>query len=98
MKPHADRCLPIPCAFDVAIGYWTGEPDWALVAEALQAASAGTLSRSEIDAWVRIGGGRTASLVVGEVAVLLEGEMIVLRGETAAVEELACVLERGFGS
>src|SRR5690242_8149413 len=95
MEPPAEHALPIPYAFDVAIGYWTGEPDWALVAEALRAACGGSLAVGETEAWLRSGG--AAPLVVGAVAVCLEGEAILLRGEAAAVEALACVLARAFG-
>src|SRR5438270_361863 len=47
-----ERAIRIPCAFDAAIGYWTGEPDWGLLVDAICAGSAGILSASEIETWL----------------------------------------------
>lgn len=93
---HGERIVPLPCAFDARIGYWTGEPDWSLVVEALQAGSAGIVTAAEIESWLRDARARPAALVLGAVTVQVQGDTIVVRGDEAAVGALAASLQRAF--
>jgi hypothetical protein len=95
MSDLVERRLPIPYAFDTAIGYWTGEPDWELVAGALQAAG---LAAHEVWAW--IAAARQAHplplLALDGIAFYVGTGALVLKGPEEAVERATATLEQAF--
>jgi hypothetical protein len=95
MSQPAERLIPLPYLFDASIGYWTGEPDWDLLAEILAGsveAGLGPVSAAEWIAALRPGAA-PATLQVSGVLLTVEGADLILRGEEAEVERLADRLE-----
>jgi hypothetical protein len=94
---HLERSLPLPYAFDSAIGYWTGEPDWQLLREALVAASGaeGDPAETSLVTWIEAlrAGEPAAPLQIRGVLISVVGAELVLNGPSAAVDPLAARLE-----
>jgi len=92
MSEPVERALPLPYAFDVTIGYWTGEPDWELLVQALAGAADPDLgdTSAAIFAWIgALRAGEAAALLrVGNAAVSLTGAELVVSGPSTAVEAL----------
>jgi len=83
--------LSLPLAFDTAIGYWTGAPDWELLAGAL----AQRLNKSVAD---RLDAHRRGGppLEAGGLVLEVVETTLVIHGDPAAAEALAADLARWF--
>lgn len=92
MNEGAERAIPLPLAFDTAIGYWTGEPDWELVETAISAcAGSGAAQALRLH---RQGGPPAES---GGVTLTVAGTTLLVRGETAAVDAFVRGVEERLG-
>ena len=83
-QPAIERRVPLPLAFDTAIGYWTGEPDWDLLEHALRSSS--EIARLLPDL-------RRGPVELDGVKLWIEGAVLVLWGVPEAVERLAAEIE-----
>lgn len=83
--------IPIPCRFDTAIGYWTGEPDWDWLRQALLAARAAP--QEQIDAWLEAvcadSSTPPALAAEGGISVRVDGHLLSIAGPAAACQALA---------
>ena len=88
MSEPAERAIPLPLAFDTAIGYWTGEPDWELVEAAVSACAGAAVAE-------RLAGHRQGGAPVECSGFILEiaETTLLVRGEPAVVERFAAEVE-----
>jgi hypothetical protein len=82
-----ERRLPLPFAFDEAIGYWTGDPDLALLRDVL--VEVARIPPDVLDAWLARGG----ALEWEGLSYTLDSDTLVMRGDGEAVERLGRQLE-----
>ncbi len=93
MSDRVGRIIPIPYAFDTATGYWTGEPDLALLRTALLAAFP-DLAPEAVESWFGVvREQRCSALACGGVEAGLRDGELVLAGEPAKVARAAAVIE-----
>jgi hypothetical protein len=95
MNDPVVRSLPLPYAFDTAIGYWTGELDWERLAASLrEAVPASELPEAALVAWVEAAraGDEAAPLVLPCMVLTRSGVELVVSGPEAAVDPLVAAL------
>lgn len=98
MIPPATRLVTIPYAFDTAIGYWTGELDWALLSTALREIRLDGPEPCCIDAWVaRARAGSAPPLRFGGVRLSVREASVVVEGDADLVQAVAQALEERLG-
>jgi hypothetical protein len=96
LSAPVERSIPLPFAFDTTIGYWTGEPDWALlerVLEALVGPPPGPASGWRAALRAARTGISLSSLPV--TLILAEGALLV-RGDAGEVQEIADQIQEGL--